>query len=95
MIHFEWDPAKDLINFNKHGVSFAEAATVFLDDFALIEYDCLHSLDEDRYRIIGRSTSYNILIVVHCIRDMDIKRIISARKATSSEIAAYERSIDL
>ena len=38
-IRFEWDENKNIINQEKHGVSFEEAKTVFYDEFALLEYD--------------------------------------------------------
>lgn len=89
---FEWDENKNQINQKKHGVSFEEAKTVFYDEMALLEYDELHSENEDRFRILGCSSVGNILLVVHCIRDESIIRIISSRKATVSEKNGYERS---
>ena len=50
---FEWDPDKARSNERKHGVSFAEAETVFRDMFALHLYDGDHSWDEERFIIIG------------------------------------------
>lgn len=90
---FEWDENKNQTNQRKHGISFEEAKTVFYDEQALLEYDELHSEDEDRFRILGCSDKGNILIVVHCIRRESIIRIISSRKATKTEKAGYERSI--
>ncbi len=95
MYVFDWDENKNQINQRKHGVSFEEARTVFYDEQALLEYDELHSEDEDRFRIIGRSENGSILLVVHCIRDETVIRIISTRKATATEKAGYERSIGL
>lgn len=92
---FEWDENKNCINKRKHGVSFEEAATVFYDEQALLEYDELHSADEDKFRILGCSKRENILLVVHCIRDETIIRIISSRKAIANEKANYERSTGL
>ena len=89
---FEWDENKNRINQQKHGVSFEEAKTVFYDEQALLEYDENHSENEDRFRILGFSDEGNILIVVHCIREESIIRIISSRKATIKEKAGYERS---
>ena len=66
---FEWDENKNQTNKRKHGVSFEEAQTVFYDEQALLEYDELHSEDEDRFRILGCSDKGNILLVVHCIRN--------------------------
>lgn len=92
MYVFDWDENKNQINQRKHGVSFEEARTVFYDEQALLEYDELHSEDEDRFRIIGCSENGNILLVVHCIRDETVIRIISTRKANAAEKAGYERS---
>lgn len=93
MYSFEWDENKNKINTEKHGVSFEEAKTVFYDDNALVEYDESHSNEEERFRILGSSSSGNLLLVVHCIRDEFIIRIISSRKATPGEWKNYERSI--
>jgi uncharacterized protein len=90
---FEWDENKNATNQRKHGVSFEESQTVFYDEHALLEYDENHSLDEDRFRILGSSEKGNILLVVHCVRCETVIRIISARKATANERAGYERSI--
>ncbi|WP_242839069.1 BrnT family toxin [Butyrivibrio sp. MC2021] len=94
-LYFEWDENKNLINKEKHGVSFEEARTVFYDENALLEFDDLHSGAEDRFRILGRSNNGNILLVVHCIRSESLIRIISSRKATSNEKRGYERSCGL
>ena len=93
MYSFEWDENKSRINKEKHGVSFEEAKTVFFDEEALLEYDGFHSDEEDRFRLLGRSSRGNILLVVHCIREESIIRIISSRRANSSEIKNYERRI--
>jgi hypothetical protein len=89
---FEWDDAKNKINLKKHGVSFEEAQTVFFDDNAIEFDDPDHSLDEERYLLLGFSQSLKILVVCHCYRDSEsIIRIISARKATKKEQKAYYR----
>ena len=87
---FEWDRNKNLSNITKHGVPFKEAATVFLDPYAELLDDDTHSANEERFIIIGMSEKTNLLIVCHCYRETDeIVRIISARKATKSEIGLY------
>lgn len=91
MYSFEWDENKNITNQEKHGVSFEEAKTVFYDEDAWLEYDERHSMEEERFRILGCSLSGNVLLVVHCIRDDDVIRIISSRKATANEIKNYER----
>ncbi|VEN73140.1 conserved hypothetical protein [Candidatus Desulfarcum epimagneticum] len=89
---FEWDDAKNKINLKKHGISFEEAQTVFFDDNAIEFDDPDHSLDEERYLLLGFSQSLKILVVCHCYRDREsVIRIISARKATQKEQKAYYR----
>ena len=86
---FEWDDKKECLNVKKHGVSFAEAATVFGDQFSVTIYDPLHSQEEERFVILGMSRKNRILVVVHTERNGRI-RIISARKATKTERKQYE-----
>jgi uncharacterized protein len=91
-IRFEWDERKSRENKRKHGVSFEEAQTVFLDEKAMRYYDPDHSEDEDRFIMLGMSIRLRVLVVCHCFRSDDkIIRIISARKANSREAAAYGR----
>ena len=91
-MRFEWDAEKASINQKKHGVTFEEAQTVFGDYDALRRFDPDHSEDEDRFILLGMSAVLRILVVCHCYRENDEKiRIISARKATKKESAAYER----
>ena len=94
-LRFEWDENKNELNIEKHGVSFVEAKSVFYDENALLEYDEQHSDDEGRFRILGCSNRGNVLLVVHCIRQESIIRIISSRKATPHERNGYERSLGL
>lgn len=95
MYLFTWDENKNAKNKVKHGVSFEESETVFYDEDALLEYDDSHSNQEDRFKILGYSSEGNLLIVVHCVREESIIRIISARKANNTERDQYERSLDL
>ena len=90
MIRFEWDENKNLINQRKHGVSFDEAKSVFYDEEALVIDDPEHSLEEDRFIILGLSSKTNLLVVCHCYRESEtVIRIISARKATKTESGFY------
>jgi len=91
-LRFEWDPAKASSNLRKHGVSFEEAQTVFSDDQALVIDDPDHSDDEDRFILLGSSALLRVLVVVHAFRPApDTVRIISARKATTTERTTYSR----
>ena len=68
-LFFEWDQAKNASNQKKHGISFEEARTVFSDEFARLIADPEHSVDEERFILLGESIESNLLIVCHCIRD--------------------------
>lgn len=90
MLEFDWDPIKARRNLRDHGVAFDEAKTVFSDDEALLEDDPDHSIDEERFVLLGMSAALRVLMVVHCYqRDADVVELISARKATRSERAQY------
>lgn len=90
MIKFEWDENKNQINIHKHGISFEEAQTVFYDDNAIMFDDPDHSMEEERFLIVGITSHENLCIVSHCYRGKDdIIRIISARRATKNEARTY------
>ena len=99
MILFEWDDNKNLINIQKHGISFEVAKSVFYDYDAILLYDQKHSNEEDRFLLIGLDKTATVLVVVHCYRvyfdnqDNEIIRIISARKATANEEKDYWKGI--
>ena len=89
-LKFEWNTTKSQTNSKKHGVSFDEAKTAFFDEHAIQFYDPDHSENEDRYILLGTSTSNNTLLVCHCFRENETSiRIISARKADNDESQAY------
>jgi uncharacterized DUF497 family protein len=88
-VGFEWDPWKAADNLQKHGVSFAEAATVFDGPHAASRQDREHSISEDRYQIIGYSDAPRLLVVAYTERG-DTVRVISAREAESDEQRQYE-----
>lgn len=91
-LRFEWDERKAASNRRKHGVSFEEARSVFLDEDALVIPDAAHSQDEERFIILGLSGSLRMLVVCHCYRQaVDVIRIISARKADKDERAQYDQ----
>jgi uncharacterized DUF497 family protein len=93
-LRFEWDPRKAAANERKHGVSFDEAATVFLDDNALLLQDPDHSDDEDRFLLLGLSARLRILVVCHCLRESgDVIRLVSARRANKAERDEYQKRI--
>jgi len=90
-IFFDWDDAKEIANRKKHGISFEEAMTAFVDEHAQIYDDEEHSNNEERFILIGHSEKERLLMVCHCYRESEIiTRIISARKATRYERNKYE-----
>ncbi|MDJ0649979.1 MAG: BrnT family toxin [Xenococcaceae cyanobacterium MO_188.B19] len=89
-LHFEWDENKATANYQKHGISFDEAKTVFNDPFSITIVDPNHSLEEERYIDIGLSAKLRILVVVYTERHSKI-RIISCRQATTRERKTYEQ----
>lgn len=89
-LSFEWDPRKAASNATKHGVTFEEAKTVFDDEDALVIRDPDHSMAEERFVIMGRSSKLRMLVVIHCFRKNDSSiRIISARRAGTKEQQPY------
>ena len=91
-LHFEWDEAKAKANVKKHGLSFEEAKSVFLDEQAKLIPDPDHSIEEERFVLLGYSSILKLLVVCHCYRaEGRMIRLISARKATRKEALIYER----
>lgn len=92
---YTWDPQKAITNFEKHGVSFEEAALAFLDEQGLELEDLRHSTIETRYQRVA-SSGVRILFVVYTLRETDDGeeeiRIISARQASQRERRVYAGS---
>jgi uncharacterized DUF497 family protein len=89
MTKLEWDAAKAAGNLKKHGVSFDEAGSVFLDQLAVSGPDPDHSVGESRYITFGMSSLGRLLVVSHTYRP-GVIRIISARKVARTERKIYE-----
>lgn len=89
-LRFEWDERKATVNAKKHGISFEEAQSVFFDERARLIEDPDHSEPEERFILLGLSSSLRLLLVCHCYRsEGNVIRIISARKATLRESKSY------
>ncbi len=89
-ISFVWDQKKADANYKKHKVTFEEAKTAFIDPNGRMIYDPGHSKEEERFILLGVSSALRILAVCHCYRkDDQVIRIISARKATKTELRQY------
>ena len=93
-LEFTWDPIKATSNATKHGISFAQAASVLRDPLALTVYDATHSAFEERWFSLGHSLEGQLLAVSHTYTTTGPNRaqvrIISARQATRQERLQYE-----
>jgi uncharacterized protein len=96
MLHiydFEWDARKAFSNIKKHGISFEQAAQVFLDSLAVTVFDEAHSENEERWLTLGQNTNGDLLVVAHSYLQSEpsrsLIRIISARLATKQERRIY------
>ena len=66
-MELEWDSRKAESNLEKHGVNFADAATVLFDDLAVTVMD--DSVDEEkRYVTLGMDAVGRCLVVVYTWR---------------------------
>lgn len=88
-LRFARDRAKAASNLRKHGISFAEAETAFGDLLSVSIPDPDHSIDEDRYLLIGESELGRLVVVSFTEQDAII-RIINARPANRLERREYE-----
>ena len=94
---FEWDEVKANANIRKHGVAFDLARTIFNDRRLLTAADLEHSETEERWFSIGCASSGVMLTVVYLWSEADPAatkiRIVSARKATQTEIRYYQGGV--
>ena len=90
---FTWDDEKERINIRKHGIDFKAAVNVFLDEYAIFEYNSVDErTGEERWDAIGFFEA-GIMFVVYVERitidGNDVIRIISARQAEKREKKRY------
>lgn len=89
---FVWDENKNELNKKKHkGLDFETAVRIFVDPLLYIDYDAVHSDDEDRNRYVGQIAGKYVTTVIGTERG-EKTRIISARKSTKKEIRLYEEN---
>ncbi len=87
---FQWDKSKARQNETKHGVSFADTFAVFEDPNALTLAQFVGG--EERHVTVGMDAFGRVLVVVYTWRGENI-RIVSARKATRTEVRQYESEL--
>jgi uncharacterized DUF497 family protein len=93
---FSWDADKARKNYEKHGVTFEEAATAFGDSDALEAEDMENpDLSERRWKRLAFSIRNRLLLVIYTFRRLsdgtETIRIISARQATRNERKIFAR----
>lgn len=91
-LRFEWDPDKARRSLRKHRLSFEEAATAFEDERSLTLPEPTHSVGEERFVLLGRTSRGRVVVVAFTEpgEDIDTVRIISARLADRGECHDYE-----
>lgn len=86
---FDWDEDKRLSNLARHGLDFEDAPQIFADDVFVVE-DTRYDYGEQRFiaysRLAGR-----VVVVAFTLRDDDVVRIISMRKANKREQSSYNQ----
>lgn len=87
-MRYEWDRAKATSNLRLHGVDFVDAIPALEDPNRIEEADDRFDYSEERDVVIGMARG-GLLFVIVTNRDENIKRIISARKATKHEQDRY------
>ena len=91
-IRFRWNQEKAAANIAKHGISFEQACQIFFDPF--VRYQDASDKGETRDAALGADFEYRVLFVVHMMVEEEHIRIISARKAETSERLRYEDGND-
>ena len=89
-MRYEWDPKKAEANQKDHGVRFADATSVFEDDFTLTREDP-DVEGEQRFVALGMDATGALLVVVYTDREPDVIRLISAWKANKAQRTHYEK----
>ena len=95
-MEFEWNEIKNLANIKNHeGVSFEDATKVFDDVWSIEDFDDAHSIEEERFAVIGFA-DFMLLRVIFTSREDEsgnqIIRLISAWKATAKDKEIYEKT---
>ncbi len=88
MFTFEYHDEKAKKNLIKHKASFDECCSAFYDPALKDFFDDLHSDEEDRFLLVGRSNNDRIMLISYTVRD-EIIRIISARPLRKNEVKKY------
>ena len=86
IVDYEFDPAKDESNLDKHGLSLADADG-FEWETAVVREDTRKQYAEPRFEATGLIGD-RLHVMVYCLRP-DAVRVISLRKANPREVKRY------
>ena len=90
---FDWDDGNSRKNADKHGVSQAEAESVFFNEPLLVAEDARHSETERRLNALGRTAQNRLLHITFTLgQNGTTIRVISAREMHRKERKAYEQA---
>lgn len=90
-MRFDFDPTKDRLNTEKHGLSLALASTLDWDD-ALLWIDDRRDYGENRVLALAPKTG--ILYYVAFVDRGEVRRIISLRRANRREVKRYVQATE-
>ncbi len=88
---FQWDARNSDKSWIKHGVSRAEAEQVFFNEPLIAGSDVVHSRQEARFYVLGRTNAGRLHFEAFTLRGEWI-RIISAREMSASERRSFENT---
>lgn len=89
---FDWDAGNNTKSEEKHGISIQEVESCFLDNRPLIlGVQTYPENEEERYGLIAKSKSLNVIFICFTIREGYI-RVISARNTNEKERGLYEEN---
>ena len=89
-LEFQWDKGNIKKNLEKHGFKHTEIEEVFFNKQKKILKDKLHSKNENRYILLGKTRKAKVLFVVFTVRNKKA-RVISARRLNKKEMKLYEK----
>lgn len=87
---YEWDEAKNQVNFEKHGLSFEDAEAIFVG-LCVTYRDDRFDYGEERFITLGQLAG-RVVVIAHTRRSEKI-RIISMRKGNRRERKAYQERL--
>lgn len=90
---FDWNKGNIRKSWEKHRVSYIECEEVFFNQPIMVQEDEIHSQEEPRYYVLGRTNKGRHLFVVFTIRKNKI-RVISARDMSRKERRVYLEQIE-